>query len=74
MGNTTRGVGRDQGELLSVLGASTRRTQRTSVTSVWSFFLATENTKKKQFSEHDNVARANVRGKREVTIRGWQHA
>ena len=74
MGNTTRGVGRDQGELLSVLRASTRRTQRSSVTTVLSIFLATENTKKTQFSKHDNVAPANLRGKREVTVRGWQHA
>jgi hypothetical protein len=75
MSNTRRSVGRDQGELLRVLcasKASTRRTQRTSVTSVLSLFLATENTK--QLSERDDIARASGRGKREVTVRGWQHA
>jgi hypothetical protein len=77
MSNTRRSVGRDQGEVLRVLcasKASTRRTQRTSVTSVLSLFLATENTEQKEFSERDDIARANGRGKREVTARGWQHA
>jgi hypothetical protein len=77
MGSTAWVRGRNQNEHLRELctcKASTQRSQRISVTSVFRLFSAAEDTEKGHSARYNNAARTRATGERRVIMEGIQRA